>query len=74
MNKEKVDAPIIGANGNVFNLINICANSLKGVGFEDEAEEMKQRIYKSKSYDEALMIMQEYINPVEESLEADNGL
>lgn len=74
MNKEKVDAPIIGANGNVFNLINICENSLKGAGFEDEAEEMKQRIYESKSYDEALMIMQEYINPVEENLEVDNEL
>ncbi len=74
MNKEKVDAPIIGANGNVFNLINICGNSLKGAGFEDEAEEMKQRIYESKSYDEALMIMQEYINPVEENLEVDNEL
>lgn len=74
MNKEKIDAPIIGANGNVFNLINICANSLKGAGFENEAEEMKQRIFKSKSYDEALMIMQEYINPVEENLEVDNEL
>lgn len=74
MNKEKIDDPIIGANGNVFNLINICANSLKGAGFENEAEEMKQRIFKSKSYDEALMIMQEYINPVEENLEVDNEL
>ena len=38
---------------------------LKENGFRDEAEEMKKRINSSKSYDEALSIMCEYIDPIE---------
>ena len=30
---EKVDAPIIGADGNVFNLIGICSRELKNNGY-----------------------------------------
>lgn len=62
---KKVSAPIIGADGNVFNLIRICVKSLKENGFKEEAEEMKKRINLSKSYDEALSIMCEYIDPIE---------
>lgn len=62
---KKVSAPIIGADGNVFNLISICVKSLKENGFKEEAEEMKKRINSSKSYDEALSIMYEYIDPIE---------
>lgn len=60
-----MSAPIIGADGNIFNLISICIKSLKENGFKDEAEEMKKRINSSKSYDEALSIMCEYIDPIE---------
>lgn len=60
-----MSAPIIGADGNVFNLISICVKSLKEKGFKDKAEEMKKRINSSKSYDEALSIMCEYIDPIE---------
>ncbi len=60
-----MSAPIIGADGNVFNLISICIKSLKENGFKDEAEEMKKRINSSKSYDETLSIMCEYIDPIE---------
>lgn len=60
-----MSAPIIGADGNVFNLISICVKSLKENGFKEEAEEMKRRINLSKSYDEALSIMCEYIYPIE---------
>ena len=69
---KKVSAPIIGADGNVFNLISICVKSLKENGFKEEAEEMKKRINSSKSYDEALSIMCEYIDPIE--VEAENEL
>lgn len=60
-----MSAPIIGEDGNVFNLISICVKSLKEKGFKDKAEEMKKRINSSKSYDEALSIMCEYIDPIE---------
>lgn len=68
MNKDfkKVDAQIIGADGNVFNLIGICQKALKRNGYYDEAEELVNRVTNSHSYDEALQIMMEYVNPVSE--------
>lgn len=66
MNKEfeKVDAQIIGADGNVFNLLGICQRALKDNGYNDEAKELYQRVINCKSYDIALSIMQEYVNPI----------
>ena len=62
MEKEfkKVDAPIIGANGNVYNLIGICREALKSNGYVKEADELLKRVTNSHSYDEALQIMMEY--------------
>lgn len=66
MNKdfEKVDAKIIGADGNVFNLLGICQRALKENGYKQEAEELYKRVTNSSSYDTALNIMQEYVNPI----------
>lgn len=61
---EKVDAEIIGADGNVFNLIGICQRALKRNGYRDEAKELADRVTSSSSYDEALNIMMEYVNPI----------
>lgn len=66
-NFEKVDAPIIGADGNVFNLIGICQRALKENGYQKEAKELGDRVTSSKSYDEALNIMMEYVNPTTKS-------
>lgn len=66
-NFEKVDAPIIGADGNVFNLIGICQRALKENGYQKEAKELSDRVTSSKSYDEALNIMMEYVNPTTKS-------
>lgn len=63
-NKKPV-APIIGADGNVFNLIGICSKALKKAGYKEQADEMTNRIQNSKSYDEALSIMMEYVDPVD---------
>ena len=51
---------LIGQDGNVFNLIGICSKALKGAGQHEQAKEMTEKIFKSKSYDEALTIMQDY--------------
>ncbi len=67
--KDKPVAPIIGADGNVFNLIGICSRALKDAGYSDKAKEMTNRITNSHSYDEALAIMQEYIEPVDQNYE-----
>lgn len=61
---KKVDAQIIGADGNVFNLIGICQKALKKNGYYDEASELISRVTNSHSYDEALQIMCEYVNPI----------
>lgn len=65
MQKEKPEAKIIGADGNIFNIMSISSNALKDAGLEKESEEMLQRVTNSHSYDEALRIIMEYIEPVE---------
>lgn len=64
-NFKKVDAPIINADGNIFNLMGISSRALKENGYDEEAKEMMDRIQKSHSYDETLSIITEYINPVD---------
>lgn len=76
MNKdfEKVDAKIIGANGNVYNLLAICQRALKDNGYNDEANELYKKVTNSESYDMALSIMQEYVNPISVEDEISNDL
>lgn len=59
MNKIKVK--LIGEDGNIFNLLSIVSRKLKRNGQRDEAEEMRERVFKSNSYDEALMIISDYV-------------
>lgn len=59
---QKPDCPLIGQNGNIFNLMGIAGRTLKSHGMEEQAAEMQSRIMASKSYDEALMIIDEYVN------------
>ena len=63
---KKPKARIIGADGNVFNLMGICSKALKDNGFNEESDEMIKRITSSKSYEEALGVMCEYIDPVDQ--------
>jgi hypothetical protein len=62
--RVKPEAPIIGADGNVFNLIGIVSNALKRAGLREEAAEMRSRVMDSGSYGDALAIMTEYVEPV----------
>lgn len=64
---EKPLAPIVGADGNVFNLIGICSRALKTAGYPEKALEMANRVTSSGSYEEALAIMCEYIEPVDQN-------
>ena len=61
-NKKKPDCPLIGQDGNIFNLMCIASRTLRRNGMAEEAKEMTNRIYQSGSYDEALCIMGEYVN------------
>lgn len=50
-----------GENGNIYNLLGIASRALKKVSQRDKATEMRSRVTKSKSYDEALLIIMEYV-------------
>ena len=70
--EEKPRCPIIGANGNIYNILGMASRTLKNNGMKDEAQEMYERVTSSHSYDEALCIITEYIEPcTEEELYAD---
>jgi len=58
------DCPLVGADGNVFNLMGIAARTLKENYRPEAAKEMRERVTSCGSYDEALAIMMEYVNPV----------
>lgn len=58
----KPDCPLIGADGNIFNLMGIASKTLKDYGMPEQAEEMRNKIMASGSYEEALNILGEYVN------------
>ena len=71
--KEKPMCPIIGANGNVFNILGMASRTLKENDMADEAQEMYSRVTSSGSYEEALGIITEYITPCsQEELDEDS--
>lgn len=58
----KPKCPLIGEDGNIFCLMGIASRTLKRNGMREEATEMCNRITNgAKSYDEALMILQDYV-------------
>lgn len=58
--------PIIGADGNIFNLLGIASRTLKNNGMADESKEMYDHVTSSGSYNEALCIISEYVDPSRE--------
>lgn len=72
MNHNKPKAPIINADGNIFNLMGIASKALKHEGLHEEAKAMTERIFESSSYTEALSIIQEYVEPVDADQELTN--
>lgn len=69
---KRPQAKMIGEDGNIFNLMGIASRSLKDAGYKQEATEMIERITTTaKSYDEALNIISQYVNPVGDDMEMD---
>ena len=58
----KPDCPLIGRDGNIFNLMGIAGQTLREHGMVDQAKEMFQRITQCQSYDSALNIIRDYVN------------
>ena len=64
--KVKPKVQLVGQDGNVFNLLGICTKALKRAGQHEEAKELQNRVFASKSYDEALVLMMEYVDETDE--------
>lgn len=60
----KPDCPLIGQDGNIFNLIGIASHTLQENRMEEQADEMQRRILSNEcdSYSKALCIIGEYVN------------
>lgn len=61
-NKYKPECKLIGKDGNIFNLLSIASLTLKQNEMKEEAEEMCNRVYACGSYEEALMIIGDYVS------------
>lgn len=60
--KEKPDCPLIGQDGNIFQLASIASHTLRENNRADQVDQMWNRIKNSGSYDEALCIIGEYVD------------
>ena len=64
---EKPKCALIGKDGNIFNLMGIASRTLRNNNMREEAKEMVIRIEESKSYEEALGIIGEYVEITDEA-------
>jgi hypothetical protein len=64
LERSKPEAPIIGADGNIFNVLGIATVALKQSKLRDEAAKMRERVLANGNYDNALAIISEYVEPV----------
>ena len=76
---KRPKCPIIGADGNIFNIMGAASKTLKRSGMSEDAREMCSRVTSSGSYEEALGIIMEYVEPCSEAemcedLNMDRGL
>lgn len=55
-------AQLVGADGNIFNLMSIAKRTLIAAGKQERGNEMCNRVVtQAKNYDEALLIIMEYV-------------
>ena len=62
MNNKKPNCPLVGQDGNIFNLMAIASRTLREHDMADQATEMCKRIRNSGNYYAALGIIGEYVN------------
>ena len=74
--QEKPDCPLIGEDGNIFHLLGVASRTLRENGMREQAEEMRQRIMGGSchSYEEALMIISDYVNITSAEPEEEMGM
>lgn len=50
-----------GEDGNMFSILGRCTRALKSIDERDKARELSKRVMSSHSYDDALMVMADYV-------------
>lgn len=60
----KPECALSGHDGNIFNLVGIAERTMRERGLAEQAEKMKERVFSSGSYAEALSIIGEYVSIV----------
>lgn len=60
--REKPRCRLVGSDGNIYNLLGIASRALKTNGQREDAEIMRERVFASGSYYEALSIITEYVD------------
>ena len=60
-NRIKPRCKLSNQDGNIYNLLSIASVTLKNIGLDQEAKEMWEQAANANSYDEALAIIQEYV-------------
>ena len=61
-NDQKPECKLVGTDGNVFSIIGKVSACLKKAGQADKAKEFQQKAMSSKSYDEVLMLLHDYVD------------
>ena len=62
LEQVKPDCPLIETDGNIFHLMGKASETLRKNGMQEQAEEMRNRIFRCQSYDSALSIIGDYVN------------
>ncbi len=57
----KPKCKILGADGNIFNLLGVARRALNKAGQSIQDNEMIGRVYEAESYDKELQIIMEYV-------------
>ena len=62
--KTDLKVTVIGEDSNIFNLLGIVTKELKRNGYRDLAKELPPQIFECNSYDQALAILDKYVELV----------
>lgn len=69
---EKPICKLIGEDGNVFNIIGIVSKTLKRADQADQAKEFQAKAIKCRSYEEVLVLVQDYVDVEEDDEDEDD--
>ena len=60
---EKPTCKLVGEDSNIFGLIGSATKALNRAGQREQASVLTERAFNAKSFDEALSIILEYVDP-----------